>query len=337
MIFRLKTTFLVLAILFGSIVAVEGVMRILGYKPDSGFPKLISSIEPKSCMRPDSLVGFSLKPGEYTFVYHSGFEFTTNHLPNGFRVTNSNPDSICAIVNFYGGSLFYGLGLNDEDVFTAKLAETVPNILVNNYAIFGHGMVTPLKLLERAKSSGDLPDLAVITYAKYNLARNVYSQPFAKSIRFHRKHFGPRTLKVPYARISNDSLVFGLTPIEYKEVPFADYSSTMNRIQGVYDNYNHASFEPELVDSILITRYLQFAEENRIKLVFAIVDNYSGGKVGYERLYKSGAEVIDISVDHDSPEFNLMPHDGHPNARAHSIYAARCFAYLSALGYIRTD
>jgi hypothetical protein len=45
-----------------------------------------------------------------------------------------------------------------------------------------------------------------------------------------------------------------------------------------------------------------------------------------------GYEIVQSMVDYNDTAFNLMPHDGHPNARAHKAYAYEVLKELKQSG-----
>ena len=44
---------------------------------------------------------------------------------------------------------------------------------------------------------------------------------------------------------------------------------------------------------------------------------------------RNNIPAVDISIDYTNPGYLNLPYDGHPNAKAHAIYAQKMHEYLT--------
>lgn len=304
-------------------------LRMLGYHTFKEYEVQMKNILPESCMIPDSNIGFSLKPGEYTFNYVSGYSFKTHHDKNGYRKSPSTKDSIQKQINFYGGSLFYGIGLEDSSVFTHILSQKIKNYNINNCAIFGHNMVTPLVQIKEQIKRGKKPDIAIVTYASYNLSRNVYSVESRRAISGHNGLANKRNLQYLFTRFDKkDVLKKQMGKFEYSPFTLSRHSVLSNKIEEIYAEYEHKSYNPELVEKLLIDEYVQLCKSNNIQLIVALVTNNNRTDSMIDYLKSKGVNTLNLHVDYSDNRYNLLPFDNHPNELAHEIYAEKTYNYL---------
>ena len=118
----------------------EIIFRLIGEKPFD--PEVtIEKITPCNPIVADSLLGYSLLSGRYTFHYKNGYSFCATHNKEGERIISSEKsDQSLPKIAVYGDSNFYGFGLNDSQTWTYSLQQKNNTINVINHSVFGYSL-----------------------------------------------------------------------------------------------------------------------------------------------------------------------------------------------------
>ena len=310
---------------FIAAISFEFILRVVGIGVFQKFPIQIKSITPQSPMKFDSELGFSLASGEYTYHYSDGYSFSATHTRDGLRSPGFYNPPQQKSIDFYGGSLFYGFGLEDSLVFSSKLQKVLPEYNINNHAIFAHNLVTSLKQISIAIKANNSSELAIVSYASYDLERNVYANNFRKNIT------GKKNLHYCFARLYDESsqkIEFHLEEFDYEPFFLSNYSALSNFLEGKYNEYEYNSYHPEVVNILIIEQLVELCEKNDINLVFAIVNSDNHTDSMKEYFNDNNIRYVDISVDYMDKKYNLLPHDNHPNGVAHELYKLKLLKYL---------
>lgn len=312
------------------LVCVELGLRLLGYSGTKPFPVLISQISPSGSINGDPLVGYSFQGNsKVSYKYKSGYHFIANHDANGTRICDSDSSENELSIHFYGGSLFYGMGLNDTSVFTSKLAKSMKNVRIKNHAIFAHSMVSSYLLLKRQIANNSQPDCAVVTYASYNLERNVYAWKFRRNLYGNSNSLGKKNISYVFARLNSDNqLSFKCDDFGYSPFWTSKYSAMSNLLERGIENNQDEKLQSNKVEKKLFQMLIDLCEENQIELIFACVNSDTHVDNIMRYFEKNDVRYINIFVDYQQSKYNQLPHDNHPNDLAHSIYARKLKSYL---------
>ena len=319
---RSKNIFLAFIVIVFSFFIVELGLRFFGYKPFQLYFLKVKEIKPETCMRKDFLIGFSLKPGNFIFDYVSDYSFEVNHNSEGYRIcSESLVSDTLRKINFYGGSLFYGFGLNDSLTFPWKIQNEFENFKVSNYAIFGHNPATMLVQLTNQIKNKTQPDIAVITYANYNSKRVVYSNSFKRSLYANKKYVNSDYLDYLYARVEGESLILKQDKFYFQPYFSADKFAFVNLLENSIENYYDNKLEEEKVHILVLEKIIKLCLDNSIKPIFFAVRTGVNSVNELNQLENLGASVIISKVDYKiNNDFNLLPYDNHPNSNATTTY-----------------
>lgn len=311
-----KLTMLVLIMFF----FIEVILQIFGYEPFHPYPFKLKNIQPESSMRKDSLLGFSLKPGLYTYEYESGYCFTATHNKNGYRVCvgKTYSDSLEQI-NFYGGSLFYGFGLNDSLTLPWKLQSKLDNFKINNFAIFGHSPVSTLLQLKKQIVENKTPKIAIITFASYDSDRVIFSWKFRRNLYSTKKNI-KNNLNYVYARKVNNIIKFENENFNYTMFPLANKLASINMLEELIYAFKE-SVDANDTHIAILKNIIDLCNKNNITpVLFSVTqDDFS---VKSLEIFKNEGVITKMSnVNYMDEHYNLMPNDNHPNSNATTLYS----------------
>jgi len=315
------------------LLGVEGSMRLLGYTTIQPFPILLEKITPNDALTGDSTIGFKLKENSTVhYEYKSGYSFVAEHDEYGSRICDQDSSNSELQIGFYGGSLFYGMGLNNSDVFAAKLAKKMKGVRLRNYAIFGQSMTTSYLQLKDQIDNNMKPDVAVITYATYNRSRNAFTYEFRRAIHGNSDHVKKKGIRYRYARLDdNNTLKFQFSDFGYSPFKLSEFSVISAIIERSIEDSHDSEIDINLIDQMLIDKIHSLCKQNGVQLVFAVISAPNKVEEIENKFTNDNIDFVNIFVDYENEKYNLMPYDNHPNATAHEMYAEKLEQYLSRL------
>lgn len=129
--------------------------------------------------QPDALLGWANRPNIRMQYGEPEFVTTVEHNEWGFRgpaVAKQKPGDRYRIL-VLGDSFAYGVGVEGDETFSARLEQLDPRLEVINTGVNGYGTSQELLLL-REKGLAFRPDLIIVSYF-WNDVANSYTRPVA--------------------------------------------------------------------------------------------------------------------------------------------------------------
>jgi len=261
--------------------------------------------KPRLLFRPDPVLGWTLTTGYRVRV---GFRkgVTQEIDADGWRKIPKSGLPSGPRIGFYGCSVTYGTGLRDTETYTALLQAAFPDICMLNRGIGGHGTVQNYLQLRRDIAGGAV-DAAVFGVLSDHRFRNI-PHPARMRQHLHREWYELGVEQVPVIR--RDTA--GRARIAYLPI----WQPAIER--GGFD-----AFLPDewmVTDATLAALDMVLDETHRadLPLVFALLDT---SDLQFNAAVAARfANCVDIALPFDAKHTHL-PHDGHPNAHANTLYA----------------
>ena len=305
------------------LIGIEVGLRLIGYKTLPVFYKVIST--PTGFIIPDSIIGYTFKEGQYKVNLQNNFVYHATYINNGERLnpvhcSKSNAKEIF----IYGCSFFGGWGVDDSLVMSSYLQKNIPGMRVRNFAVPGHGLTTQYLLLKEQVKKKTAPSIAVFEMASFHTKRNVAARSLLRS-------FPTRTdylYTFPKAKISNNKLEFSLVPFLQKPCNLDRYFVTVATLEAALDKRYDAGLNEAEVESALIDSIAGFSSDHNIIPVFMCIYIDQTGENVKKHLNSRGYFNCSASINYFDKKYNLEPHDSHPNAIAHSMYADSIYFFL---------
>jgi len=310
----------------------ETSLRCFGYSPINRVQnkeKINCEPSPLFQFHPD--YGYVYEPGNKEVILNGSLRYTLNVNEAGFRI---NPNGVCpskqASIAVFGCSFFGGMGVDDDEVVSAYLQRFVGDTCVYNYAIPGHGMNMQLLKLQELIENEQKPEIAVFELASFHLIRNPGGFNFIKNfadIRDRPSYYLCSELS------GNDKLNFFLKDVN-ENLCFLDYWSAAYHLFKVkfYANQFKDEYLLDLENSLIDEAYSLCNEHGVVPVFMLITKDGLSSSIG-NFLESKNIPFIVSSVDYQSDEFNLNPHDQHPNAFAHERYALEIFEFIKNVPY----
>ena len=297
----------------------ESVFRLFGEK--SFNPETtIEKITPTNPIVVDSLLGYSLLPGKYTFHYKNGYSFAVTHNKFGERMISKEVsyDGLPKIA-VYGDSNFYGFGLNDDQTWTYKLQQKNKSNQIINHSVFGYSLFLNYLKYKKNIEAGETPIVAVFLIASYDFGRQTMNANARKNFVVNQKV--SNMYLYPYLEIVKGKLSINKQPLKSSFINnLSRYSSFSNfvetRVNTILDDrIDYKTINNSVIDSIVL-----ISKKYKVEPVFALLNDDESTKTIKKRLDKLKCKSVYINYDLSNKKYSLLPFDNHPNAYTNTLY-----------------
>jgi hypothetical protein len=252
------------------------------------------------------------------------------HRENGLRITRplaAYDDGVSrSQLWILGCSYTHGWSLNDEETYPWLVQERLPDYEVVNFGVGGYGTLQSLLQFREALGRWPAPKVAVVAYGSFHDARNTLNRYRMKGITLTA---GSASLRLPCARIGSDGAleIFSVEADYYRPWPLQSRLAFVQFLEESANRRELLRLRSHDVSKAIINEFKRTAARHGITLVVAGIFR-SPETADMLRFARSeGIERVDISV-RDAPEFQNLPHDAHPNARASRRFADRLAAFV---------
>lgn len=271
--------------------------------------------KPRMLFRPDPVLGWTLTPDHAVRVGHR--KDIIQHIDAaGWRDIAQPQPVFGPRIATYGCSFTYGTGLSDNETFTARLQQALPDVQLLNRGIGGHGTVQNLLQLRRDIANGAI-DAAVFAMISDHRFRNV-AHPQRMRQYLAKEWYELGVEHVPVAQIDTQGQVRIIYRTLWQPViTQADFDIFLP------DDYMLTQATFAVVDLVR-----QTAKDAGIPIRFALLDCIDPEfNLAFANRLPEG---IDVSTPYD-PAHTFLPADIHPNAHANALYADRLTPVMQAL------
>jgi hypothetical protein len=310
----------------------EAVLRIAGHWPYSepvAGDKITAVPGPMFC--PDSVYGYTSCAGRFDVTLNGSLTYRLT-IDSADR-SRQLPDTIAAPgdslreVHVHGCSFFAGMGVNDDEVLSARLQSLLgKHHRVVNRAIPGHGMTTQLRQLQQSIAQGRVPQVAVFSLASFHLHRNPGAADYLT--RFH--VIKDRPMQFLCSELDSDGRVrFFIKDVGHNLLPGARQSALLHLLGNTLINHSgDQEAQLRLQLALMDSAHALAAQHGVFPMFMVITDDGVSDRIA-QHAEQHGYALLRSSVDFNNTDYNLMPHDGHPNARAHGDYAHEMYAMMA--------
>lgn len=305
----------------------EWMARRQGHRP-FGLAQLDIRVEPGGKLyQPHPDRGYHQVPGQFLITLPDGYQFQATHGSNGLRITHPL-DSVQPRPRgelwIMGCSLTHGWGVNDADTYAWQVQAALPDYEVLNCGVGGYGTLQSRLLFQELETQRPQPAAVVVAYGTFHDLRNTF-------VRTWRKNFAPLNrlgdVVIPYARLVGPSEVdYYLAPLAYREWPFMRQSALVHAMEEQYNAWELGRVHSDQVSARLLVNWAAYCAERGLRFIVAGISSDAQPMLDYCR--RCNIETVDLAVRLADPGMSNLPHDNHPSAAAHRIYATRLSAFL---------
>lgn len=310
---------------------------IIGARPFRQIPYEIVS-KPAGAVAADSFLGFSLRPGKYQVQINEGLKYVATHDSNGRRELGMPPGSSGPKIAFFGCSYTYGMGVNDNETFAALTQQAFPDASVYNYAVPGYGNVQGLLQLSHLFGKEEAPNHVVFCYADFHDHRNAMSPYYKRDLRLgflnssENQALNMQQSRFPYARTAES--MFYIRHSSWAEESFYQkmrtYSASVNETLNFIERVGTERLELPDISLAVMQRAQKMCKANGMEFYVVGLTTNASTRNMLHKLDSLGITTADISVNLQDAAYNNLPHDSHPNAKAHKEMAKRLIPLLEA-------
>lgn len=308
-----------LAMILG--VAVAGTILEIGVRLQGHRPWTFVGNDPRIpiIFEADPVLGWRPKPGVYTLPAYdwSGAAHVTIRADRS-RATGAPPEQTPELV-FIGCSFTFGWGVTDEETFAGVLQQRRPQWRVMNLGVPAYGGYQSMLRLEQLLASGVKPKRVLYGYMQGHEMRNIAHPVWTYMIE---KYSTQGMVAVPYPTLDANGQLVRHPPERYPGWPLRSYLALVPLLEqqwAIFARHDRIEQRMDIADRIILDMW-QLCRAHGIEFGVVLLQAQPAWKDHYARLLGSrDIRLIDCDIP---PTADLVvPHDGHPNARAHGMYA----------------
>lgn len=314
-----QIVFAFLAVVLGIIVAgatIEIGLRLRSYRPWE-----VGVVDPRVpiMFEADPTLGWRPKPGTYTIPpYDWSGPVHVMIRADHSRNTGAPPVERPSLA-FVGCSFTFGWGVSDEQTFAARLQQKHPDWNVMNNGVPAYGTYQSLLRLDQLLAQGLKPTRVLYGYMQGHELRNV-AHPYW--LLLLESHSTQGMVSVPYATLGGGGELLRHPPERAPGWPLRGYLASVSLLErdwAMLARAERIEKWQEITDRILLDM-AQLCRANGIDFAVVLLEAQPLSKDHYARLLGShNIRLIDCALPRTLDL--TIPHDGHPNARAHAMYA----------------
>ena len=281
----------------------------------------------------DAELGWRNRPGTYRASFQAGgrsYPVTTTIGPTGERRHALSPAAEDARedVAVVGCSYTFGCGVNDDDVYAARLARAEPGVNVVNLGTNGYGTYQALLTLERRYAQRPPPRVVIYGFLAHHAARNAATARWRAVVSAVQNEGAPR---VPYVTLDAAGQLVRHPPEGLPPMPLCGWSRLCRELR-LLSPYHPDPPPPAREEATrkLIAAMRDWAAARGARLVVALLE--SGDVPRYEAFLR-GAGIPFVKV---AKGYRFLPFDPiHPTEEFHADVAARLVTELRDDGALR--
>lgn len=313
--------------LAGFLTSAEIMARLKHYKP---FQYHQIDLQEPTMFKPDPILGWIPKAGKYLAPSYvlGGTSIQYTFLEDASRATSGNVTIANYGLILLGCSYTQGWAVSDSETFGWKLQTEFPFFRVGNFGIGGYGTYQSLLLLRKLFNQGIKPLVIVYGFNIFHEERNIAPAIWLKFL----AEFSKREhAAVPYCSLNERGQLAEHPAVQWPTFPLQEYFALPQLLIDIHyrlrtDQRGRSRNRRETTKKLLLEMQ-DLAKKHDAKLIVVMLTGADKGRQFYsDFLRKHSIEVIDahcnITKDYQ------VPNEGHPNGKAHSLWANEIAKYL---------
>lgn len=317
-----------------TIFLVEIILRLLGYKPANIKQReyyIQYFKEHPSIFIYDSILGFTNKPGKFTIpIFNDTTLITYTINSSNERIVSLDKNIFKDEVLLFGCSYTFGANLLDTSYAAAFLQNKLISnkIKVKNKAGDAYGTTQFYLQIKNIDNSDNHIKALILNYASFHNERAIMARNFQSGLFTAMQ----KKILVPYAKLVNDSLQIEYKNLQYKLFPLQGKLALVEYISNLYNKYERRN--EKKIARLLLEKIINICKEKNIILILIAMENDKETHEIVNSFKQDGVYTTSYNIDLNSPEYNFLPYDIHPNRKANIIFADTIFNKLKELKVI---
>ena len=322
-----------LLICLSTVIALAIVEILLRLNDDTPNKKFIQNKDEPTANKFDPIIGWELKEGEYTYkpISEENNKFKITITKDLYRHSGNIQQEKNDII-FLGGSNTFGHGVNDKETFSSLIQEKIKKYNIKNYGTAGYGTYQSLLKLKKILSKDNNIKYIVAVYNSSHEIRNTGSEEWLRRLSQNKTH-----VYLPFVSVDKKNELKEHKPVKYIDLPLRQKFIIIRKIEKkimeaiFYSPKNN----PTKATIKIFDEMNNLAKSNASKLIILKIHMKENIKDDYRVFFKkNNIEFIDCFLpgNENFVANNLIfKNDGHPNKKAHALYAECIFKKLITL------
>jgi hypothetical protein len=310
----------------------EAFARLEGLRPWTPARDQPVRVEPGGNLgRSHPTLGHAYRPGSFVVTLADGYAFRVTHGADGLRITRPLAEYGHGPTRpplwILGCSYTHGWSVDDEQTYPWLLQQRLPAYDVVNFGVGGYGTLQSYLQFREALGRGPAPRVVVLAYGSFHDARNTLNRYRMKGIVLTPGH---ESVRLPWARVSRDGAleIDSVEAGHYRPWPLQGRLAFVHMLEESANRRELLRSRSHAVSKAIVAELQKLAKAHGATLVVAGIFRSPETADMLRFAEGEGIPSVDISV-RDAPEFKNLPHDVHPNARAHERFAERLAEFLA--------
>lgn len=274
----------------------------------------VVAVKPSDIFMPHPSLGWKLRPNSKIRVTFRDIIQTTDD--EGWRTVTNQPKTSKKSVAIYGCSFTFGTALSDSETFTSLIQESIPDHIILNRGIGGHGTVQNYIQFRNDVKNGKV-DSAVFCAISDHRYRNIGHPVRMKA------HLSPKWYEIGIEHIPIVTLDRNCnTEIEYISI----WQPSL--IKNDFKCFLPPDYYLDKATIEIFRTIGRFAKDHNIPYKIALLDSIDPvfNKVIIDHI----DDVVDISTPFNA-EFTFIPNDVHPNVKANKVFFERLVPLINEI------
>lgn len=287
-------------------------------------------------MVPDSLLGFHLAEGDFAITINDGHTYFTEHRNGQRNYTAIKEDR--PIIYLMGCSFTYGMGVDDDETFTALLQKDT-NVNFLNFGVPGYGTVQSILQLENEVQKGHIPDMVILNFSYHHFERNALTPKYRKDLTLgYARSTDLSKFKMQKARfpfVHDDKINWCAWGNLYENWWGRETFAVINYLNTIVDQ--RKINEQEIIDITkhLFSRIHEFCADNSIVLKVCFLDDSHRNLQLQKHCSHLGIDYKKVGLDYTSTSLTNLPFDSHPNSAGHEKIALKIKPWINSIHHLK--
>ena len=324
---KTKNLLLLVSVTLISLLVAEGGLRLAGYQPWTGME--YANRERTTQFHPQR--GWDLKEGTFHRPPYTSQQedIVYTHLPGGLRRSHPQQDGTLneqPKLVMIGGSYTRGNAITDDQTFSWKLQQTLPELEVLNYGVGGYGTLQSLMKLQQILPTIRQRKLVIYGLIRHHSIRNVSTTGWISTL----TKYSRNDLYIPYVKVDENKDLQPQPLLHFSPFLYREYSALIALLEDTWISTRWGKNDDEPMGPVtvaLVSEMQELSSKYDADFLVVLLSLNRRAAYTYKKAFaRNGVKVLNCSFP--LTQDMTVIGDGHPNGRMNTKWAGCIGDYL---------